>query len=82
MSRETILVTCPECGGDGGWEGPVCHVDYRDGSAWGDWFTCTYCDGAGESWEPLYEAPDPDDLDQYFNEAFASIVANITSPAP
>jgi hypothetical protein len=73
ITDTTILVTCPICNGDRGHEGRPYRVS-SDGSAWGDWHTCTYCNGTGQSWEPLYEAPDPDDLDELFNQAFASIL--------
>lgn len=65
MDRRTF--PCPDCRGERGWEGPYCHIDYRDGSAWGDWHDCPTCDGTGEV--VCAEAPVmvDDDLPDWFD---------------
>lgn len=63
-------VPCPSCSGDGGHEGPFCHVDYRNGSAWGDWYECRTCRGSGSVDEDcLPDQIDGDELDDYRADA-------------
>lgn len=66
--------TCPYCDGDGGSEGPICHIDYRDGSAWGDWYECNACDGTGEIEDDtdMYSR-NWEDWQDFQDEAFAAL---------
>lgn len=44
---DTRIHTCPECGGDGGWDVPH-GVNYHDGSPLTHWQKCLGCGGKGE----------------------------------
>jgi len=51
---ETRMICCPNCGGDGGWDGEFSPLHY------GHWTTCTYCGGTGNievDAEPITACP-------------------------
>ncbi|WEX10307.1 hypothetical protein [Chelativorans sp. AA-79] len=56
MATETRMICCPNCGGDGGWDGEFSPVHY------GHWTACTYCEGTGNI-EVDVEPITADDLD-------------------
>ena len=41
-----IMVTCPECEGEGSWE-QITNITY-DGDVWSHMVRCPVCDGTGE----------------------------------
>lgn len=40
-TQNVRIICCPNCGGDGGWDGEFSPIHY------GHWTTCSYCDGVG-----------------------------------
>jgi len=62
MCDRTVIVACPACGGDRGWESAPWGVDYRDGSVLTSWITCNECNATGGVEVPV-ELVDEYDLD-------------------
>lgn len=45
-NEKLVVVTCPECEGEGGWE-QITGITYR-GDVWSKLVMCPVCDGTGE----------------------------------
>ena len=48
-NHHTIFIdTCPDCGGDGGFESRPSGYDHTNGNPITHWIKCRACDGSGE----------------------------------